>query len=101
MSNKFSTGLVREHREEREEQRRQELLKEKYDIREDIVVVEKSNTFKFIVRVIIRLVKTVALILLVLLAFIGLMGILFPDSRAELWNIAVEIYAQVQGYLGF
>ena len=101
MSNKFSTGLVREHREEREEQRRQELLKEKYDIREDIVVVEKSNTFKFIVRVLIRFVKTVALILLMLLAFIGLMGILFPDSRAELWNIAVEIYAQVQGYLGF
>ncbi|HCC34245.1 MAG TPA: hypothetical protein DEQ02_00865 [Ruminococcaceae bacterium] len=43
--NKFTGGLVRAHREEQAEERRQELLKEKYDIREDVVVVEKSNTF--------------------------------------------------------
>lgn len=100
MSNKFKTGLVREHREKQAEERRQELLKEKYDIREDVVVVEKSNTFKFIVRVLIRIIKTAALILLIILAFIGLMGIIFPGSRAELWDIAVEIYTQVKGYLG-
>lgn len=50
---KFKNQLVEQMKQEEREKEHQESLKERYDIEEDVVVVEKTNTIKFLLKTVL------------------------------------------------
>lgn len=94
-SKKFKNGLVEQIKQEEKEELHQEELKEKYNIEEDIVVVEKSNMVKFLTKTIAGFVRVMAGILLYLLAIVGLAALLFPESRGVLWEQAKIVFQDI------
>lgn len=57
MAGKYKKGLVNEVKADIAYEKEQEKLKEKYNLDEDVVVVEKSNAYKFTVTVLINVIK--------------------------------------------
>ena len=81
---KFRKELVKEVKREEENRKKQKKLREKFDIPKDVVIVEKTNTFKFLVNVTGGVIKTAVLIIIFLLTVIGIVSLVFPVSRNEL-----------------
>ncbi len=102
MAGKYKPNLKQKVIEERSFEEKQESLKEKYDIAPDkeVVVVEKSNTFKFTVKVLAGLIRICAAILLIIFAFIGIVALVYPEPRAELFEIYQMAREQLMLYLG-
>ena len=94
-SKKFKSSLVKQIKEDEKERLHQEELKEKYDIKDNTVVVEKSNTIKFVTKTIIGLLRFLAALIVFLLAITGLAAILYPDSRNILLHQALQIYEEL------
>lgn len=94
-SKKFKSSLVKQIKEDEKERLHQEELKQKYDIKDNTVVVEKSNTIKFITKTIIGLLRFLAALIVFLLAITGLAAILYPDSRNILLHQALQIYEEL------
>ena len=94
-SKKFRSSLVKQIKEDEKERLHQEELKEKYDIKDNTVVVEKSNTIKFVTKTIIGLLRFLAALIVFLLAITGLAAILYPDSRNILLHQALQIYEEL------
>lgn len=94
-SKKFRSSLVKQIREDEKERLHQEELKQKYDIKDNTVVVEKSNTIKFVTKTIIGLVRFLAALIVFLLAITGLAAILYPDSRNILIHQALQVYREL------
>ncbi len=86
---KLSNGLRREVREKQELAAEQSFLKKKHGIAQDqeVVVVEKSNMVKFLLRYLGFGIRLAATILLLFLAFIGLVAIVYPEPRMDLLTI--------------
>lgn len=86
MAKKYKINLKQKVLSERSFQERQEGLKAKYDIDPDkeVVVVEKSNTFKFTVKTVAVIFRLCATIILLILAFVGLVAIVYPAPREQL-----------------
>ncbi len=92
MANKYKTGLVREFNETRQKIAEENRIRKKYKITdENVVVVEKNNIFKFIVRIVLLTVKTAAWILLILLAAIGIICLIYPETRSALFEVLTGI----------
>ena len=101
---KYKKGLVSEIKAEKEFEKKQENLKDKYNINDEdkkIVVVEKSNTYKFTVKMLVLLVKTIATILLLFLAAVGLITLIYPESRESFISVIQQVYYQLSLYLPF
>lgn len=94
-SKKFKSSLVKQIKEDEKERLHQEELKQKYDIKDNTVVVEKSNTIKFITKTIIGLLRFLAALIVFLLAITGLAAILYPDSRNILLHQALQVYEEL------
>ena len=47
---KFNRQIVTEIKKEKEQELQQKRLREKYNVSDDVVIVEKDNTIKFFVR---------------------------------------------------
>lgn len=92
---KFKNGLVERIKQEEKKELHQEELKEKYNIEEDIVVVEKSNMVKFLTKMVAGFVRVMAGIFLYLFAIIGLAALLFPESRDVLWEQAKMVFQDI------
>lgn len=103
MDNKYKKGLVQEIKEEKAYEKEQIDLKEKYNlnVESDVVVVEKSNAYKFTITMLIRLLKLIASLCLLTLATIGLLTLIYPESRDAFVNTMNEIYYQLSVYLPF
>ena len=85
MANKFKKGFVSEYNDNREKEAETNQLKKKHHITdENVIIVEKSNTIKFMIRVILLIIKTAAWIALVTLAAVGILCLIFPDTRTAL-----------------
>lgn len=67
-------------------------MKEKYNLEEDVVVIEKNNTLKFLIKTAISLVKLVVTIAIFLLSVIGLTSLVYPATRHTLWIQGLHIY---------
>lgn len=79
-----------------EEQNHQTKLRKKHNINnENVVVVEKNNTFKFIVRVFVMIVKATAGIALITLAAIGIYTLAEPELRAVFFDFLNQIISKV------
>ena len=89
MSNKFGKGLVNDIKAERQKAEEQQKLRGKYNVDQNYVVVEKSNTGKF-------LIKIAATITILLLAAIGLYTLLYPEIRQPFFEILKETHQQLQ-----
>lgn len=101
--NQYKKGLVGEIKEEIKFEKEQEDLKEKYnlDTSKDVVVVEKSNVYKFTVKMLITLIKSIATIFILILASIGIITLIYPESRDAYTNVMNDILQQLSVYLPF
>lgn len=97
---KLNNGLRREVREKQEFASDQRVLKEKHGIIQDtnVIVVEKSNTIKFLFRYVSMVIRTFAKILILILAFIGLVAVVYPGPRNELITIGQDTQHQIYSF---
>ena len=97
---KFRNELVREVKREEENRKKQKKLREKFDIPKDVVIVEKTNTFKFLVNVTGGVIKTAVLIIIFLLTVIGIVSLVFPVSRNELIHQFMITMKELRNFIG-
>lgn len=86
-------------KEQQEFEKQQKELKRKHRIDEkNVIVVEKSNMTKFLIRTIGNVVRISATILILVLASIGLTTLLYPQIRNELLIILHQIIEQLVSF---
>lgn len=96
-------GLVKGIRKEQELQQEQKELREKYSVEEDtenIMIVEKNNMGKFLVRTIATIIRLFFRIVLVSLSFIGLAAIVYPVPRNALYKIGLNAIQEILSFFG-
>lgn len=98
---KFKKQLVADVKKEIKEKKKQDQLHEKYQINENLVVVEKSNMVKFLIRTILLLIRTIAAILVIILAVIGLLSLIYPEARTALTHIYEDTVLQIRQFLPY
>lgn len=77
---RIKRSLVSQIKEQQEFEKQQKELKRKHRIDEkNVIVVEKSNMTKFLIRTIGNVVRISATILILILASIGLTTLLYPQ----------------------
>lgn len=101
MAQKYKNILIKKVKEDRAFKKRQENLKKKHNIKKEssIVVVEKSNTFKFTVKTFGNLVRLLITIIILTLAFVGITALVYPMPRENLVSIFKEALRQIQSFL--
>ena len=92
---KLKKGLVKEAKKNRVKREQQKRLHDKYHANENVVIVEKSNTFKFTIATVQMFFKVCAAILIVILAAIGVSTLLYPSLRIEFIKICQEFLQQI------
>ena len=101
MANKFKKGFVAEYKEKKQHQAEEKRIKQKHHITdENVVVVEKSNTLKFIIRILVLFLKTAAWIILIILAAVGLLCLIYPEIRVALFDVLSGILAGTETLIG-
>lgn len=93
---RFKKNIVEEAKRKNQEAKEQERLKEKYNIGQDVVVVEKSNTYKFTIKMLVNLMRTIITVILLMLAVIGLISLLYPAVRNQLIIVMSDIYGELK-----
>lgn len=86
---------------EEQDRLHQERLKDKYKVDEDVVVVEKSNTVKFLIKTVTAIIKFIATITIFLLSVVGLLALVFPASRSVLLQQGIHVYHDLIAFLPF
>lgn len=97
--NRFKKSIVGDIKQEIEFKGEQEKLKDKYNIESDdsnVVVVEKTNAYKFTVNMAVSLVKLAATVVLLALAVVGLLTLVYPSIRNEFLQIMAQILLQLR-----
>ena len=67
--------------------------------KEDLIVVERSNTFKFIVKSVGQVIRLVATLVILALAFIGIVSLVYPAPRTEVFAILTDGMEQISQML--
>ena len=76
------------------------VAKKHHIIDENVVVVEKSNTLKFIIRILVLFLKTAAWITLIILAAVGILCLIYPETRAALFDVLSGIRSGTETLIG-
>lgn len=98
MSLKMS--LIQGVKEQNKFNNEQSHLKEKYHIKDgNVVIVEKNNMIKFLIRYAITLFRFLFRIAIIVLATSGLLAFIYPSSRIALWNIIIQIKNQLLSFI--
>lgn len=93
---KFRKAMVGQVRQEEQEHREQEKLRDRYHVeQEDVLIVEKSNMVKFMARTAGALVKILAGLAAFLLAVVGLAALVYPGSRNALYEQAQQVWREL------
>ena len=100
MANKFKKRLVTQVKKDIAWNQTQEELQNKYHLKKDVVVVEKANMTKFVVKIVTRFIKTMATIALLSLAIIGLLSLIYPETRKGLVDIYLQTLSQLHSFTG-
>lgn len=100
---KYSKGLVNDIKKEQEEAAKQAELRRRYNVEEEenVIIKEKTNTFKFIVRLLISGIQLVVRIFIVLMAALGCIAIIYPEVRAPLLVVLGHIIQELTNLLRF
>lgn len=88
---KFNNGLVKETKQNLENEKKQSQLKEKYNLEGDIRIVEKNNFLKFFLNLLINAGKTIATIIICAFAVIGVFSIIYPETNETLKNVFFDL----------
>lgn len=92
--------LVTGAKAEQERRREQEKLRKKHQVSdEEVLIVEKTNMVKFLVRCMARLIQITARIILFVLAAVGVIALLYPDVRVELFQVFQQILTDIRQML--
>ena len=92
----LSERIKKENAKEKEQIR----LKKKHQIdQENVVVVEKSNTYKFTIKTIIAFIKLIATVTLLILAVIGLTTLVYPTLSQEFLTIFLDVFDQFKNFI--
>lgn len=95
---RYKTGLVTKLKQDEIYREQQEEIKKKHHIEdEDVVVVEKTNMGKFLIRLMIGIIRFAASAAIILLAAAGLITIIYPQSRQELIDVLYDIFYEIMG----
>lgn len=78
---KFKGKIVEQIKSEEIDEQKQIALQKKYGTSNDVVVVEKTNTIKFLTKTLIGLIRFIAATAIFLLAITGIACLVFPDTR--------------------
>lgn len=97
---KFKKKIVSEIRKDQKEEKNQKILKQKYKVGDDVLVIEKSNMFKFTVKLVANLVRIFCTITILMLAACGLLALIYPQPRADLLEVMLDTYRELQGFIG-
>ncbi len=89
---KFKKGFICEFEETLAEKKRQDKLRKKYKIDQDVVVVEKNNIIKTIASILGKVIKIAASAILAILAGIGLMALFYEIPRNEILRLFFEFW---------
>lgn len=95
---KYKRGIVEDIEARHKFEKEQQSLKKKYQLDTEKIVVEKNNTFKFMIRMVAGMVRIAAQIIICALAILGLMCLIYPGPRAALIQVLFEIYQSVLAY---
>lgn len=93
---KFNKQLVTEIKREKDQENKQKKLHEKYNVQEDIMIIEKNNMMKFIVHTIGRVIKVITEIVIFILAVVGLAALIFPETRQELLKQTIMMWEELR-----
>lgn len=93
---KFNKKLVGDIREKHKQEQEQAKLHKKYEIPENYIVVEKTNTWKFTVTMFAKLIRLLATILFIVLAVIGLCTIVYPQIRNPFIEMLQYTFVQLK-----
>lgn len=92
----IKNGLMKQVRQEIEEEQHQEALRKQHGIEdENVVVVEKKSMMKFLIRLFIGFIKTIASIAGIILAGTGIMTLIYPDVRNEFIAVLLAVIDDV------
>jgi len=101
MANKFKKGFVAEYKNKKQQEAQENRIKQKHHITdENVVVVEKSNTLKFIIRILVLFLKTAVWITLIILAAVGILCLVYPETRWALFDILSGIRNGTETLIG-
>lgn len=93
-------SLIQGVKKQNEFNNEQEQLKEKYHIEDSgVVIVEKNNMIKFLVRYVITLLQFLFRIAIIVLATSGLLAYIYPSTRIALWHIIIDIQKQLLSFI--
>ena len=93
MGNKYKRAAEIIERQQNFE-KEQKVLHEKYNEPDNVIIKEKSNTLKFIIKMFRSLLKTIAAAILIILAAIGLIALIYPEPRDNIFNILLYIWSE-------
>lgn len=98
---KLKKGLVKQVEEKHEERRHQEELRKKHnlDVPDDVVVVEKSNTVKFLIRFLEAAIRIIFSVVGIILMALGIIALIYPDIRVHLIYTLQNIGAETMSML--
>ena len=99
MANKFKKGFVAEYKNKKQQEAQENRIKQKHHITDENVV-EKSNTLKFIIRILVLFLKTAAWITLIILAAVGILCLVYPETRWALFDILSGIRNGTETLIG-
>lgn len=96
MKQKYNSVLQKQADQEKEYEKRQDKLKDKFGIQgQDVVVVERTNTFKFTISTFISLVCLIRNIVILALALLGVLALCYPAPRAEVLQILQQAWKEL------
>ena len=102
MKHEFNQVLQVGAEEELQEEKKQRKLKEKFGIKgKNVVVVERTNMVKFMIRTMAAIIRLVATIFLISLAFIGILALVYEEPRKELVEILWSALEQIKQSVPF
>lgn len=97
---KFKNTLVKGIKEEQEQKQKQAKLRSKHHIEADnVMVVEKANLLKFLVRTLGKMIQVVATVIIFSLAVIGLLALVYPEVREEILQVLQRIINELIHYI--
>ena len=98
---KFRNGFVREVQEEKKREEEQRRVHEIHGIQdENLIVVEKNNMLKFLIRTTGRIVRFAAAATVFVLAAVGLLALIYPEIREELLLVLGTILGDARTMIG-
>lgn len=89
---KFKKTLVSAAKADLAQEQEQKRLRKKHHVEEEgLLIVEKDNLVKFLIRCLASVIRIGATIFLFLLAAIGLVSLVYPEVREVLFRVLYQI----------